>query len=198
MIIPVRCFTCNKVIAHLWEEYQQKIQEQYLKDDVANNQKARFIDINDIKNKTVEGKILDNMNNQIVIFDVENQEHHPITSERVNSPYACWSPSGDWLIFLSDRNFENYQNVGNRCVVVSIDEILRNEGVLNIARYIQPMIGSENVLYSDAMETFTTSVDTIRIKKRILNDELKNGGFFTNYVIMAMFLIFDKDRKSVV
>jgi DNA-directed RNA polymerase subunit N (RpoN/RPB10) len=62
MIIPVRCFTCNKVIAHLWEEYQQKIQEQYLKDDVANNQKARFIDINDIKNKTVEGKILDNMN----------------------------------------------------------------------------------------------------------------------------------------
>ena len=62
MIIPVRCFTCNKVIAHLWEEYQQKIQEQYLKDDVANNQKARFIDINDIKNKTIEGKILDNMN----------------------------------------------------------------------------------------------------------------------------------------
>ena len=62
MIIPVRCFTCNKVIAHLWEEYQQKIQEQYLKDDVANNQKARFIDINDNKNKTVEGKILDNMN----------------------------------------------------------------------------------------------------------------------------------------
>lgn len=62
MIIPVRCFTCNKVIAHLWEEYQQKIQEQYLKDDVANNQKSRFVDINDIKNKTVEGKILDEMN----------------------------------------------------------------------------------------------------------------------------------------
>jgi type I restriction enzyme M protein len=81
----------------------------------------------------------------------------------------------DYIIQL----YENYQNVGNRCVVVSIDEILRNEGVLNIARYIQPMIGSENVLYSDAMETFTTSVDTIRIKKRILNDELKNGGFFS-------------------
>ncbi len=62
MIIPVRCFTCNKVIAHLWEEYQKKIQEEYLKDDIANNEKKRFIDINDIKNKTVEGKILDNMN----------------------------------------------------------------------------------------------------------------------------------------
>ena len=62
MIIPVRCFTCNKVIAHLWEEYQKKIQEEYLKDDIVNNEKKRFIDINDIKNKTVEGKILDNMN----------------------------------------------------------------------------------------------------------------------------------------
>jgi len=22
MIIPIKCFTCNKVIAHLWESYQ--------------------------------------------------------------------------------------------------------------------------------------------------------------------------------
>ncbi len=27
MIVPVRCFNCNKVLAHLWEPYQQKIQE---------------------------------------------------------------------------------------------------------------------------------------------------------------------------
>ena len=27
MIIPVRCFTCNKVIAHLWNDYVQKVEE---------------------------------------------------------------------------------------------------------------------------------------------------------------------------
>jgi len=27
MIIPIRCFSCGKPIAHLWEEYQRKISE---------------------------------------------------------------------------------------------------------------------------------------------------------------------------
>jgi len=25
MIIPVRCFSCNKVIGHLWEEYSRRV-----------------------------------------------------------------------------------------------------------------------------------------------------------------------------
>ncbi|MBU5688559.1 MAG: DNA-directed RNA polymerase subunit N [Candidatus Aenigmarchaeota archaeon] len=25
MIIPVRCFSCGKVVGHLWEEYQKRI-----------------------------------------------------------------------------------------------------------------------------------------------------------------------------
>lgn len=25
MIIPIRCFSCGKPIAHLWEEYQERI-----------------------------------------------------------------------------------------------------------------------------------------------------------------------------
>ncbi|MBU2496672.1 MAG: DNA-directed RNA polymerase subunit N [Nanoarchaeota archaeon] len=25
MIIPIRCFSCGKPIAHLWKEYQQRI-----------------------------------------------------------------------------------------------------------------------------------------------------------------------------
>jgi|TARA_R110001592_G_scaffold32267_1_gene113241 DNA-directed RNA polymerase subunit N (RpoN/RPB10) len=28
MIIPVRCFTCSKVIADLWEEYTKKVNSQ--------------------------------------------------------------------------------------------------------------------------------------------------------------------------
>ncbi|RLI83969.1 DNA-directed RNA polymerase subunit N [Archaeoglobales archaeon] len=26
-MFPVRCFTCGKVIGHLWEEYQKKLEE---------------------------------------------------------------------------------------------------------------------------------------------------------------------------
>jgi DNA-directed RNA polymerase subunit N len=61
MIIPIRCFTCNSLIAHKWKNYTEKIQLEYLKDDVINNQKKRFINVEDIKNKSIEGKILDEL-----------------------------------------------------------------------------------------------------------------------------------------
>jgi DNA-directed RNA polymerase I, II, and III subunit RPABC5 len=61
MIIPIRCFTCNKVIAHLWEEYLKEIQLAYIEEDIKNNRKNRFVNIETIENKTIEGKILDNM-----------------------------------------------------------------------------------------------------------------------------------------
>ncbi|MHC1636263.1 MAG: DNA-directed RNA polymerase subunit N [Candidatus Methanospirareceae archaeon] len=28
MIIPIRCFTCGKVIANVWEEYKERIKEE--------------------------------------------------------------------------------------------------------------------------------------------------------------------------
>jgi len=27
MIIPVRCFSCGKVVGHLWEEFNQKVEK---------------------------------------------------------------------------------------------------------------------------------------------------------------------------
>jgi len=27
MIIPIRCFSCGKPIAHLWEEYKERVEE---------------------------------------------------------------------------------------------------------------------------------------------------------------------------
>jgi DNA-directed RNA polymerase subunit N (RpoN/RPB10) len=59
MIIPIRCFTCNKVIAHLWEEYIQSIQMTYTEENIENNN--RFIDIQTLKNKTKEGLTLDEL-----------------------------------------------------------------------------------------------------------------------------------------
>ena len=29
MIIPIRCFTCGKLIAHLWEKYEDELQKEY-------------------------------------------------------------------------------------------------------------------------------------------------------------------------
>ena len=28
MIIPIRCWSCGKPIAHLWEEYQQRLEKE--------------------------------------------------------------------------------------------------------------------------------------------------------------------------
>ena len=60
MIIPIRCFICNQIIANKWNKYQEKIQEQYLKEDVTNNIKKRFIDVSNL-DKNIEGKILDEL-----------------------------------------------------------------------------------------------------------------------------------------
>lgn len=27
MMIPVRCFTCGKVVGHFWEEYKRRVEE---------------------------------------------------------------------------------------------------------------------------------------------------------------------------
>ena len=61
MIIPIRCFTCNNVVAHLWEAYLAKIQTAYIDEDIANNKKKRFVDIEQLETKTIEGKILDEL-----------------------------------------------------------------------------------------------------------------------------------------
>ena len=60
MIIPIRCFTCNQIIANKWNKYQEKIQEQYIKEDITNNTKKRFIDVTNL-DKNIEGKILDEL-----------------------------------------------------------------------------------------------------------------------------------------
>ena len=58
MIIPIRCFTCNKVVAHLWEEYLNKIQLKYSETD-GDAEKKRFVNVKKIEEKTVEGQVLD-------------------------------------------------------------------------------------------------------------------------------------------
>ena len=44
MLIPIRCFTCNKVIGHLWEDYQVKVQKAY--QEMSVDEKERIIKFN--------------------------------------------------------------------------------------------------------------------------------------------------------
>ena len=62
MIIPIRCFTCGKPVAHLYDQYMELIKNDYYK----NNSKdlKRFYDVDDInneKNETLECKALNEL-----------------------------------------------------------------------------------------------------------------------------------------
>ena len=59
MIIPIRCFTCGKVIAHMYEEYLEKVTE--LLDDDNLVKMTDGLNTNYVTTKTKEGIILDNL-----------------------------------------------------------------------------------------------------------------------------------------
>lgn len=61
MIIPIRCFTCNNMLAHKWEAYLNKIQLKYSNNEVDNMRKERFIQVKKEINKSIEGVILDEL-----------------------------------------------------------------------------------------------------------------------------------------
>jgi DNA-directed RNA polymerase subunit N (RpoN/RPB10) len=63
MIIPIRCFTCGKVVSHLWEPYLEKVQKISLEErDIDNmDQKYRFVNVETLREKTKEGKVLDEL-----------------------------------------------------------------------------------------------------------------------------------------
>ncbi len=70
MIIPIRCFTCGKVVSHLWEPYLEKVQKialetrenEILKGNQSSiDQKYRFVNVETLREKTKEGKVLDEL-----------------------------------------------------------------------------------------------------------------------------------------
>ena len=63
MIIPVRCFTCNKVIGDKWEKYQDLIKNSYTQtDDSESNEEPKpKVLLHNLKNKTKQAQILDKL-----------------------------------------------------------------------------------------------------------------------------------------
>jgi DNA-directed RNA polymerase subunit N (RpoN/RPB10) len=58
MIIPIRCFTCGKVIAHLLDTYLEELQKTITDEEQV---KIQGIKNNYDSEKTNEGKILDDL-----------------------------------------------------------------------------------------------------------------------------------------
>jgi tricorn protease len=44
---------------------------------------------------------------QLHIYDLKAKEVFAITSDRFHSVSPCWSPTGEWIYFLSDRHFQS-------------------------------------------------------------------------------------------
>ena len=57
MIIPIRCFTCNKLIADKWNIYHKQLQEEFNKQ--TNNYQDK---LDDLTIKTIENELLDKLN----------------------------------------------------------------------------------------------------------------------------------------
>lgn len=56
MIIPIRCFTCGKVLGHLWNDYIKEVRDEYEKKNINFSQKYIVKDLDDT---SVECKTLD-------------------------------------------------------------------------------------------------------------------------------------------
>ena len=64
MLIPIRCFTCNKEIASKWQPYVTAVQEEKSKIEgkIGDNLDLKYVDIKSKSaEESVEGKILTEM-----------------------------------------------------------------------------------------------------------------------------------------
>ena len=62
MIIPIRCFTCSKVIADLWEEYQKQVNEK----KTINKKEFKIEDITITSNEDALKNFDDNLQNDVL------------------------------------------------------------------------------------------------------------------------------------
>ena len=60
MLIPVKCFTCGKVLADLYREYTRRVREKKIKNDMAIDDVIYLTKAN--TDKTPEGEVLDSLN----------------------------------------------------------------------------------------------------------------------------------------
>ncbi len=62
MIVPIRCFECGKVLAHLWETYVKRVDELKIDEPTIPFSRVREItEMVNAQNKTPEAVVLDEL-----------------------------------------------------------------------------------------------------------------------------------------
>ena len=65
MLIPIRCFTCGKVLADKWNPFVEIVKNERNKGvlDLNTNIELEYLDTNDpTANKSIEGQVMDELN----------------------------------------------------------------------------------------------------------------------------------------
>lgn len=63
MLVPVLCFSCNKVLGDKWETFQRRVREELFKDEISlEDHENQFLDLTvpEFK-KTAVGRVLDEL-----------------------------------------------------------------------------------------------------------------------------------------
>jgi DNA-directed RNA polymerase subunit N (RpoN/RPB10) len=62
MIIPIKCFTCGKVIADKYRFYIEQVLLHKMKNKVIDVDETNYLEKNNDLNKSIEGQVMDSLN----------------------------------------------------------------------------------------------------------------------------------------
>jgi tricorn protease len=125
---------------------------------------------------------------QIHLYSIETGQHIPLTSDRVNSMSPAWSPDGQFLYFLSDRNLRSVVGSpwGTRQPEPYFDKPIKIY-CLSLRKGIRSPFKPEDELHEspgtkgrqgrDPMQESLLEIDTDGIQRRILEVPVGPGNF---------------------
>jgi len=142
-------------------------------------------------------QVANNTMAQILLYSIDSDETFPITTDRANSRFASWSPDGNFIYFLSDRNFttlvgspwgprqpEPYFDVREKLYHIALQKGTRSPFRKN------DELVSKKDNKEDAKNTVKVNIDKVGIIERINEVPIKPGNYrglsVTNKAIYLM------------
>jgi tricorn protease len=142
-------------------------------------------------------QVANNTMAQILLYSIDSDETFPITTDRANSRFASWSPDGNFIYFLSDRNFttlvgspwgprqpEPYFDVSEKLYHIALQK-----GTRSPFRKNDELVSKKDDK-EDAKNTVKVNIDKVGIIERINEVPIKPGNYrglsVTNKAIYLM------------
>jgi len=136
----------------------------------------------------------DNLNSQILLYNLETRQKAKLTSDRVDSYNPCWSADGKWLYFLSDRNFQNlvgspwgsrqpepFYDKTTKIYAISLqkDQLFpfKPKDELQLANKPEEQKDKDKKDKANTPETVTVKIDLDGIQVRVMEVPVKPGNY---------------------